>query len=45
MPKDSWGSEFIYINDEGSIEIISLAADRKEGGKDESADIKMSECK
>jgi general secretion pathway protein G len=45
MPKDSWGSEFIYINDEGSIELISLGADKKEGGKDEAADIKMSECK
>jgi len=45
MPKDSWSTEFIYINDEGSVEIISLGADRKEGGKDESSDIKMSECK
>ena len=45
MPKDSWGSKFIYINDEGSVELISLGADKKEGGKDESADIKMSECK
>ncbi len=45
MPKDSWGQEFIYINDDGAIELISLAADKKEGGKDESKDIKMSECK
>ncbi len=45
IPKDSWGSEFIYINDEGSIELISLGADRKEGGKDEKADIRMSSCK
>ena len=45
MPKDSWGNEFIYINDEGSVELISLGADRKEGGKDEYSDIKMSECK
>ncbi|MEA1891987.1 MAG: type II secretion system major pseudopilin GspG [Campylobacterota bacterium] len=45
MPKDSWGNEFIYINDEGSIEIISLGADKKEGGKESAADIKMSECK
>ena len=45
MPKDSWGNKFIYINDEGTVELISLGADRKEGGKDESADIKMSECK
>ncbi|MBU1659438.1 type II secretion system major pseudopilin GspG [bacterium] len=45
MPKDSWGNNFIYINDEGTIELISFGADRKEGGKDEAADIKMSECK
>jgi len=45
MPKDSWGNKFIYINEEGSIELISLGADKKEGGKNEAADIKMSECK
>ena len=45
MPKDSWGREFIYINDNGKVELISLGADKKEGGKDESKDIKMSECK
>jgi len=45
MPKDSWGQEFIYINNDGRVELISLGADKKEGGKDESADIKMSECK
>lgn len=45
LPKDSWGNDFIYINDDGIVEIISLGADRKEGGKNEGADIKMSECK
>jgi len=45
MPKDSWGNNFIYINDDGSIELISLGADKKEGGKDGAADIRMSECK
>ena len=45
MPKDSWSSKFIYINEEGSVELISLGADKKEGGKDEGADIRMSECK
>ena len=45
MPKDSWGNNFIYTNEEGSVEIMSLGADRKEGGKDEGADIIMSECK
>ena len=45
MPKDSWGQEFIYINDDGKIELISFGADKKEGGKDEGKDIKLSECK
>jgi general secretion pathway protein G len=45
MPKDSWGQEFIYINDEGTVDLISFGADKKEGGKDEGKDIKMSECK
>jgi len=45
MPKDSWGSKFIYLNEDGTIELISLGADKKEGGKDEAVDIKMSECK
>jgi general secretion pathway protein G len=45
LPKDSWGNDFIYINDGGNIEIISLGADRKEGGTNEAADIKLSECK
>jgi len=45
MPKDSWGNEFIYLNIDGNIELISLGADRKEGGKDDKADIRMSECK
>lgn len=45
LPKDSWGSNFIYINDSGKVELISLGADKKEGGSNESSDIKMSECK
>jgi general secretion pathway protein G len=45
LPKDSWGNEFVYINDDENVELISLGADKKEGGKDSSADIKMSECK
>ena len=45
LPKDSWGSKFIYINDGGHVELISLGADKKEGGDNEAADIKMSECK
>lgn len=44
MPKDSWKNEFVYINNDGKIELISLGADKKEGGEKESKDIKMSEC-
>ena len=45
LPKDSWGNGFIYLNDDGSIELISLGADKKEGGDESASDIKMSECK
>jgi len=45
LPKDSWGHKFIYLNNDGAIELVSLGADGKEGGKRESADIKMSQCK
>jgi len=45
MPKDSWGQEFIYINNGGKVELISLGADKKEGGEGEAKDIKLSECK
>ncbi len=45
LPKDSWGNDFVYLNEDSSVELISLGADKKEGGKDEAADIMMSECK
>ena len=45
LPKDSWGNPFIYINEDDNVELISLGADKKEGGENERADIKMSECK
>ena len=45
MPKDSWGDEFIYLNNDGKVELISLGADKKEGGEGNAADIKLSECK
>jgi len=44
LPKDSWGSPFIYLNKEDVIELISFGADRKEAGKGEGADIRFSEC-
>jgi len=45
LPKDSWGHDFIYINNGEHIEIISLGADFKEGGSAEAADIRLSECR
>ena len=44
LPKDPWGNDYIYINNGGVIDIISLGADGKEGGDGESADIKLSQC-
>ena len=44
VPKDSWQTPFIYINDDGEIELISLGSDRKEGGEKTGKDIKFSEC-
>ena len=45
LPKDSWGRHFIYTNDEGTVELVSLGADKKEGGSNEGKDLRMSECK
>lgn len=45
LPKDSWGRNFIYINNDGKVELVSLGADGKEGGTKEAADIKLSQCK
>lgn len=45
LPKDSWGSPFIYISEGNDFDLISLGTDRKEGGEDEAADIRYSECK
>ena len=39
-PKDPWDSDFIYINNGSSFDIISLGSDKKEGNDD----IKLSTC-
>jgi len=44
LPKDPWGGDYIYVNNNGEIDIISLGADRKEGGSGENKDIRLSEC-
>ncbi len=44
LPQDSWKTPFIYINKGSEFELISFAADRKEGGEDSDRDILFSEC-
>jgi len=44
VPKDSWGQPIQYIKNDGSFELISFGADRKEGGEGDGADIKYSQC-
>lgn len=45
VPKDTWKTPFVYINQDAEVEIISYATDRKEGGEEYAADILFSECK
>ncbi|NPA87518.1 type II secretion system major pseudopilin GspG [Caminibacter pacificus] len=44
LPRDPWGHPYIYVNNGGKIDIISLGADGKEGGSGENKDIRLSEC-
>jgi general secretion pathway protein G len=44
VPKDPWNSPYIFVPGEDGINLISLGADRKEGGKNENKDITYAEC-
>ena len=44
LPKDSWKTPFVYLNKGTEVEIISFAADRKEGGEESDSDILFSDC-
>ena len=44
LPKDAWRGKILYIKTKEGFELISYGADKKEGGKDESADIYYSKC-
>ncbi|MBT8344234.1 MAG: type II secretion system major pseudopilin GspG [Sulfurovum sp.] len=44
LPKDSWKTPFIYISKGSEFELISFAADRKEGGEESNRDILFTEC-
>lgn len=41
LPTDSWKNNYLYINDNGTLEIISIGADSKENTDD---DIYFSKC-
>ena len=43
MPKDPWGTDFIYESQGNTYNLISLGADKKEGGSGENADISSQE--
>lgn len=44
MPKDAWKKPFVYIKKGSDLEIISYAADRREGGEEWDKDILLSDC-
>ncbi len=44
MPKDSWKTPFVYVSKGSDIELISFAADRREGGEESNKDILFSDC-
>jgi general secretion pathway protein G len=44
LPKDPWKNRYIYVPGEEGINLISLWADRKEGGTAENKDITYAEC-
>ena len=44
LPKDPWKNRYIYVPADNGINLISLGADRKEGGSDENKDITYAEC-
>ena len=44
LPKDSWKTPFVYVQDGSGYELISLGADRREGGDAEAKDIRASQC-
>ena len=45
LPRDSWGNDFVYLNEDGDLEIMSFGADSKEGGKEEGEDLSLTKCR
>mgnify|MGYP000149599949 CR=1 FL=1 len=45
LPRDPWKNNYIYLNEEGDINLISLGANGKEGGEEADKDIELKTCK
>lgn len=39
LPKDPWGNDYVYLNENGKPVVTSYGADGTQGGEDENADI------
>ena len=39
VPKDPWGHEYVFRNDDGKIEIVSYGSDGKQGGTGPATDL------
>lgn len=45
LPRDPWQHPYVYLNENGQINLISLGADGKEGGEGDAADISLKSCR
>jgi general secretion pathway protein G len=43
LPVDPWGEPYLYYSEDRKIEVYSFGADRKDGGEEIDADIRLSE--
>ena len=43
IPTDPWDEPYLYFSDERTIEVYTFGADKKEGGEEFNADIRLSE--
>ena len=44
VPKDPWKTPYIYVRTENGINLISLGANKKEGGTKENKDVTYADC-
>ena len=44
LPRDPWKNNYIFINEDGDINLISLGANGKEGGDESDKDIELKSC-